>query len=309
MGAGSSIIKAVDLTIDQLTVGVVSEYISQLSPQPTYFQYRDIFINNKVDGRRLSEVEDDEMIPFLDSIGITDIVHQKSLMKEIVKVKRSLLPHLYRDLESIDITTNGVILKVFLQLAELIIDKLASSSSSSSSSSCIEDATTAYVCKHIIIPTTRKHQITYCQHVKRLDHNDVGVATVYICHAWSYLFIDVVDALRNHFQDAPDTYIWFDLFCINQHTFKAADHDHTWWGNILQPVIRNIGYTVMILSPWFDIVPLKRTWCLYELYCTIETNSRFEVAMSESNTEVFMKSIATDSGTDSGISVSYQQSH
>ena len=298
MGAVSSIIKAVDLTIDRLTVGVVSEYISQLSPQPTYCQYREIFINNKVDGKKLSEVEDDEMIPFLDSIGVTDVVHQKLMLKEIIKVKQSLLPHLYRDLEAIDFTTYGVTLKVFLQLADAIKEKLASS---------IDNATTAYVCKHIVIPTTRKHKITYCQHVKRLNHNDVGEATVYICHAWSYLFVDVVDALRNHFQDAPDTYIWFDLFCVNQHIFKAADHDHTWWGNILQPVIRNIGNTVMVLSPWFDIVPMKRTWCLYELYCTIVTNSRFEVAMSGSNSEVFMKSIAIDSG-DLLTYVSYQQS-
>jgi len=227
------------------------------------------------------------MGPFLDSIGITDVVHQTSLIKEIVKVKRSLLPHLYRDLETIDVTTDGVTLKVFLELAEMILDKLPALG---------DDKTTAHVCKHIIKPATRKHKITYYQHIKRLDPSNVGVATVYICHAWSYLFVDVVDALRNHFQDAPDTYIWFDLFCINQHTFKAADHDHIWWDTILHPIIKNIGYTVMILSPWFDIVPLKRTWCLYELYCTIETNSRFEVAMSGSNFEIFMKTIATDSG-------------
>ena len=299
MGAVSSIIKAVDLTIDRLTVGVVSEYISQLSPQPTYCQYREIFINNKVDGKKLSEVEDDEMIPFLDSIGVTDVVHQKLMLKEIIKVKQSLLPHLYRDLETIDFTTYGVTLKVFLKLADAIKEKLASSS--------IDNATTAYVCKHIIIPTTRKHKITYCQHVKRLNHNDVGEATVYICHAWSYLFVDVVDALRNHFQDAPDTYIWFDLFCVNQHIFKAIDHDHTWWGNTLQSLIESIGYTVMIVSSSSNLIPLKRTWCLYELYCTIVTNSRFEVAMSGSNLEVFLKSMANDSGNLLTY-VSYKQS-
>jgi len=290
MGSANSLLKESDLSINRLSVDMIAEYISHLSPQPTYELYREIFINNNVDGKKLSEVEDDEMIPFLDSIGVTDIVHQTIIAMEINKFKTRMKPFHHQ------FSRDGVRLKVFIDL----IDQMGGRST-------VGTMTTSDVGKSFIKTITSSASSSYCQHVKRHNHNDVGEATVYICHAWSYLFVDVVDALWNHFQDAPDTYIWFDLFCVNQHIFKAADHDHTWWGNILQPVIRNIGNTVMVLSPWFDIVPMKRTWCLYELYCTIVTNSRFEVAMSGSNLEVFLKSMANDSGSLLTY-VSYKQS-
>jgi hypothetical protein len=290
MGSANSLLKESDLSINRLSVDMIAEYISHLSPQPTYELYREIFINNKVDGKKLSEVEDDEMIPFLDSIGVTDVVHQTIIAMEINKFKTRMKPFDHQ------FSRDGVRLKVFTDL----IDQMGGRST-------VGTMTTSDVGKSFIKTSTSSASSSYCQHVKRHNHNDVGEATVYICHAWSYLFVDVVDALRNHFQDAPDTYIWFDLFCVNQHIFKAIDHDHTWWGNTLQSLIESIGYTVMIVSSSSNLIPLKRTWCLYELYCTIVTNSRFEVAMSGSNSEVFMKSIAIDSG-DLLTHVSYQQS-
>ena len=305
MGTANSLLKKSDLSIDRLSVDMIAEYITHLSPQPTYELYREIFINNKIDGKKLSEVEDDEMIPFLDSIGVTDVVHQTIIAMEINKFKTRMKPsNSITDHYHHQFSRDGVRLKVFMDL----IDQMGGRSTvETMSTSDVGRSFIKTITNHDNNSSTSSASSSYCQHVKRLNHNDVGEATVYICHAWSYLFVDVVDALRNHFQDAPDTYIWFDLFCVNQHIFKAVDHDHTWWGNTLQSLIESIGYTVMIVSSSSNLIPLKRTWCLYELYCTIETNSRFEVAMSGSNSEVFMKSIAIDSG-DLLTYVSYQQS-
>ena len=293
MGTASSIVNAFDLTLDKLTVDVVAEYISQLSPQPTYEQYRDVFINNNVDGKRLSELDDDHLNEYLDSIGVTDIVHQTIIGMEIKKLKSKIRP--FNPVT--DLTHDGVKLKVFIELIKRMGGRTA-----------IATLTTDDVRKMVIDYTNHEedNKISYCDHVKKVNPNDVGVATVYVCHAWNYLFVDVVDALRNHFHDNDDAssednvYIWFDLFCVNQHTtsVRTSAVDHTWWGCTLQPLIRSIGHIVMVLSSWSstNLIPLKRTWCLYELYCTIDSSCRFEVAMSGSGLEELMKTIAVDAG-------------
>eukprot|EP01036_Dinobryon_divergens_P023763 gene23763-biopygen20375 len=52
----------------------------------------------------------------------------------------------------------------------------------------------------------------------------------------------------------------------------------------------------MVLEPWHDPAPLTRGWCLFEIYSTIVvTQSRFEVAMTQSSREAFLEDIAADS--------------
>jgi hypothetical protein len=76
------------------------------------------------------------------------------------------------------------------------------------------------------------------------DCNEVNAATVFISHAWKYTFLDVIDALVNHFQSTPDIIIWFDLFSNNQH--KAIDLDFHWWCNTFKSAIQAFGHTVMV---------------------------------------------------------------
>lgn len=121
--------------------------------------------------------------------------------------------------------------------------------------------------------------VSFCKFLKRTNHPAYGIAIVFISHAWYYLFLDVVDALEYHFREQPDIVIWFDLFSNNQH--KTIDLDLDWWCNTFKSAIKSFGHTVMVLTPWDNPIPLQRGWCIFELYCTAETNSVFEVAMSE----------------------------
>ena len=41
------------------------------------------------------------------------------------------------------------------------------------------------------------------------------------------------------------------------------------------------------MSPWNDPIPLTRGWCLFELYCTATTDSKFEIAMSNEHRRFF----------------------
>ena len=50
----------------------------------------------------------------------------------------------------------------------------------------------------------------------------------------------------------------------------------------------------MVLAPWNNPIPLNRGWCLLELYCTADTNSIFEVAMSQAQQRQFLEDMAKD---------------
>ena len=67
-----------------------------------------------------------------------------------------------------------------------------------------------------------------------------------------------------------------------------------WWTNTFSSAIGRFGRTVMVLSPWHDPIPLTRAWCLFEIYCTVKTGSRFEVAMSASEREAFLTAMESD---------------
>jgi tetratricopeptide (TPR) repeat protein len=153
------------------------------------------------------------------------------------------------------------------------------------------DLTTTEVNIEAQKPFTYSLSCSYCDHLKERSFPGVGKATVFISHAWKYKFLDVLDAIRNHFRD-EDPIIWFDLFTNNQH--DAPDLDFGWWSTTFQEAIREIGTTVMVLSPWSDPIPLTRAWCLYEIYCAIHTKSTFQVAMSSSENQSFMTALGQD---------------
>lgn len=152
-----------------------------------------------------------------------------------------------------------------------------------------ENLTTTEVNIQFQMKNTEESKSSYCEWLLSKNNPNVGIATVFISHAWKYKFLDVVDALQNHFSEESETIIWFDLFSNNQH--KAVDLDFEWWSSTFKSAIQQFGRTVMVLSPWDNPIPLKRAWCLFEVYCTAVTQSNFEVAMSMNEKANFLIAI------------------
>jgi hypothetical protein len=48
------------------------------------------------------------------------------------------------------------------------------------------------------------------------------------------------------------------------------------------------------LAPWQNPVPLTRAWFLWELYCTILTKEKFEIALSKKEERKFFHDLASD---------------
>jgi len=157
--------------------------------------------------------------------------------------------------------------------------------------------TTTQVCERFVKPATARLEASYCdmlaQRQKEEPPGVVGKATAFISHAWKCVFLDVVDALLAHFNnndDGDDVVVWFDVFSNNQHQEMAMDFD--WCCGTFKAAIAAMGRTVMVLAPWHDPVPLTRGWCLFELYCTADTGSTFEVAMSREQQRLFLDAMA-----------------
>ena len=122
----------------------------------------------------------------------------------------------------------------------------------------------------------------------------LATATVFVSHAWQYKFYDVVfTAMQQHANEYANTYFWFDLFTNNQH--DVADKSFEWFCTTFQDMIRSIGSTLLILSPWHDPVLLRRVWCLFEVYNALETSGKLHIQVPGSEREILAEAVVQDS--------------
>jgi hypothetical protein len=151
-----------------------------------------------------------------------------------------------------------------------------------------ENDTTTEFCEMVLIPLTKQLQCSLVEYYNRLKPSAVGKPVGFISHAWKYDFRQFVAALRSYF--GKDAYVWLDFACNNQH--KAPDYPFDWWCGTFKTAISSIGKTVMVLAPWNDPIPLTRGWCIWELYCTIESEGcEFDIAMTEESERAFINDI------------------
>merc|ERR1719183_2792398 len=92
-------------------------------------------------------------------------------------------------------------------------------------------------------------------------------ATHFVSHAWRYIFVPFVQALRcwlnthNVCQDI--TYFWVDAFVVNQH--QSQNYPQEWWSTRFMQAVGEIGNTILVLKPWHDPVQFRRAWVIWEL--------------------------------------------
>jgi len=147
--------------------------------------------------------------------------------------------------------------------------------------------TTTDVCVKRVLPETKEAEKAYYELAP--DETDekgnplIGRANYFCSHAWKYKFVNVVNALqvfcKNNELIPEETFFWFDLFINNQHL--APNLSYKWWCGRFKEAIRSFGKVVLVLEPWTDPIPITRAWCLWEIFCTIDTGSEFNVAMCE----------------------------
>ncbi|KAJ3296302.1 Kinesin light chain 3 [Borealophlyctis nickersoniae] len=151
----------------------------------------------------------------------------------------------------------------------------------------IDGCKTEDVCEKVVKPRTSK---SVCDHLVEKNSSEVGRATWFISHAWKYEFLDVVDAVKHHFESStPDVIVWFDLFSNSQH--DSAEKPFTWYTGTFTNAISELGSVLMILHPWNNPETLGRAWCVFELYTCINTKSHFAITLPPRHTSDFRTSL------------------
>ena len=140
--------------------------------------------------------------------------------------------------------------------------------------------------------------MSYCEKLKvcSATAHFVGKSTVFLSHAWSFCFLNVLAALRDFVDSqpagSPPMYFWFDTFSIDEHATQTLPQE--WWSTTFLEAVRMIGHTVMMLSPWNHPIPLTRAWCLWELYATVLVGGSFSVCLGPAERQKFETALIDD---------------
>jgi hypothetical protein len=139
--------------------------------------------------------------------------------------------------------------------------------------------TTKEICE-LIKKLTLECGSSYCEMLKNRKLPYVGLANVFVSHGWDYIFVDTLKALLGKFKGKEDeTIVWFDIFSHNQ--CSTTNREVTWWQFNFKEAINKIHHTVIVFTSMIDLYPLSRAWCLWELYCSIVTDSKLEIAVTK----------------------------
>lgn len=135
--------------------------------------------------------------------------------------------------------------------------------------------TTTEVCVNLIKPWTEDKRCSLASLLKsdytNKEHPDLQLtydqscgshANMFCSHAWRYKFCHVVESLEtfilNDVKSTGNAIVWFDLAINDQ--WNASSLPFEWWCETFQNSIKEIGHTVLVLSPWSDPIPLTRAW-------------------------------------------------
>jgi len=64
-----------------------------------------------------------------------------------------------------------------------------------------------------------------------------------------------------------------------------------WWATTFARAVAEFGHTVLVLTPWDDPVPLKRSWCLWEILSSLESGARLDIRLHAREKERFAQAL------------------
>ena len=154
---------------------------------------------------------------------------------------------------------------------------------------------TTDICNKIVKPKTFGRKCAYVDLLREQHPDDIKAATVFISHAWKYDLADSVDVMEQYEAKHPNSFFWFDLMLNNQH--GTSDHPFDWWCTTFQQSIEQIGVVVLVMSPWNEPIPLTRSWCLFEIMCSLNAGASkvdFQIHLPSHQAASFVEGLRAD---------------
>ena len=108
-------------------------------------------------------------------------------------------------------------------------------------------------------------RLAVCERLKKRGSPHVGEATVFVSWFLNTPIATLLDALANFLKQKrmreEDTFFWVCDYVIRQ---TDIDTDLALLGDCVSAV----GHTVLLMEPWHAPAPLKRAYCIKEVYHT-----------------------------------------
>ena len=83
-----------------------------------------------------------------------------------------------------------------------------------------------------------------------------------------------------------------DVFVSSQH--KAAALDTGWFRDAFASEVTHIGHTLLVLQPWYAPLPLTRSWCLWEIFSTLNGDVELQIVLSPAQREAFLEALVRE---------------
>ena len=69
---------------------------------------------------------------------------------------------------------------------------------------------------------------------------------------------------------------------------NATDNKpHNYFFSAFREAVRAIGRTILVMLPIEDPIPLTRAWCVWEIFCTVDSGAELRVALPPSERSKF----------------------
>eukprot|EP00964_Phaeocystis_antarctica_P052955 scaffold31025_cov61-Phaeocystis_antarctica.AAC.2 len=150
------------------------------------------------------------------------------------------------------------------------------------------DVDNGYVNQDFLIRWEKEDKLTVCERLQSRKSPHVGEATVFVSWFLDTPIATLLDALANFLKEkglrAEDTFFWV---CDNVIRQTNVGPDLAFLGDCVSA----IGHTVLLLEPWNDPQPLKRAYCIKEVYHTQVSGATFDMVMSTAQQQAFERAL------------------
>ena len=131
--------------------------------------------------------------------------------------------------------------------------------------------------------------LAICERLKQQGSPHVGKATVFVVVGPHTSVATLLDALANFLKQPglreEDTFFWVRYYVIGTPTIVLSDLA------LLGDCVSAVGHTVLLMEPWNDPLPLKRAYCIKEVYHTQASGAAFDVVMSTEQQKAFERAL------------------
>ena len=159
-----------------------------------------------------------------------------------------------------------------------------------------EGMTVRDISYEIVKPDTKEKKCAFYEaYLDKCDENGrlyVSPATEFLSYAREYDYNKPLDVIIQKSKEKPNSYFWFDLFICSQH--GGEEKTFHWWQTTFCEAIINIGSVLIVMSPWNSPVVLRRAWCLWEIFCSINAGSKvaFQICLPTSERTALKEGIS-----------------